>query len=74
MDSVTWLVLLRESVDWERYRRPLVGISSNTGLNIKIQMIKKIIKDKMTTTNTQRGDLTHVVTLRCSGQIKYQLI
>lgn len=33
MDSVTWLVLLRESVDWERYRRPLIGISSNTGLN-----------------------------------------
>lgn len=32
MDSVTWLVLLRESVDWERYLRPLIGISSNTGL------------------------------------------
>lgn len=33
MDSVTWLVLLRESVDCERYRRPLIGISSNIGLN-----------------------------------------
>lgn len=32
MDSVTWLVLLRESVDWERYLRPFIGISSNTGL------------------------------------------
>lgn len=41
MDSVTWLVLLRESVDWERYRRPLMGISSNTGL--KGEMIIKYI-------------------------------
>lgn len=32
MDSVTWLVLLRESVDCERYLRPFMGISSNTGL------------------------------------------
>jgi hypothetical protein len=33
-DSVTGLVLLRESVDWERYRRLLMGpdMSSNTGL------------------------------------------
>lgn len=32
IDSVTWLVLLRESVDCDRYLRPLIGISSNTGL------------------------------------------
>lgn len=33
IDSVTWLLLLRESVDWERCRRLLIGISSNIGLN-----------------------------------------
>lgn len=43
MDSVTWLVLLRESVDWERYRRPLIGISSNTGLNGEIVIVKVIL-------------------------------
>ena len=36
-DSVTGLVLLRESVDWERYRRLFMGpdMSSNTGLQHK---------------------------------------
>lgn len=59
MDSVTWLVLLRESVDWERYRRPLIGISSNIGLNGKKLTTTRIHQVNRHTDYTVDSAYTH---------------